>query len=198
MSNIDYIEDYIEDYVMIDSNKSESSINSFIYTLQLEKGKYYVGFTERKDGERFNEHFAGEGSKWTKIYKPIQVLEWRRGTLEDEDRVTLEMMEKYGWWNVRGLRSCKDPEWCNVIMETPPNELVKKPDASMFTKVTGFLSYLLSDSSVVTYKPKKSYTTDRHDKHSTASKKLVCYRCGRNTHLADRCYAKTHLNGKHL
>ena len=35
-----------------------------IYILQLEKGKFYVGYTDRKDGERFTEHLK-KGKKLT-------------------------------------------------------------------------------------------------------------------------------------
>lgn len=153
------------------------AVSSYIYILQLEKGKYYVGYTERKDGERFNEHFSGKGSAWTKLYKPVQVTEWRPGTLADENHVTLETMDKFGWWNVRGGK------WCSVNMETPPTELFKSATVTTFTKMVGLLSYMLNDK-----KPT----------FMGAEKKLVCYRCGRNTHFANTCYAKTHLNGKRL
>jgi len=31
-----------------------------------------------------------------------------------------------------------------------------------------------------------------------ATKKIVCYRCGRNTHKSPSCYAKTHVAGHYL
>ena len=89
-----------------------------IYILKLEKRKWYVGYTSRKDGERFNEeHFVGKGSKWTKLYKPICVAEYRQGELKDENKITLELMKKYGWVNVRG------GSWCKIEMSRPPREL---------------------------------------------------------------------------
>ena len=89
-----------------------------IYILLLEKDKYYVGYTARRDGERFQEHFGGKGAKWTQRYKPIIVLEWREGTEQDENEVTLELMKKYGWTNVRGGK------WCQVEMTKPPKRLL--------------------------------------------------------------------------
>ena len=162
----------IEGYIM---DKS-----SYIYILQLEKDKYYVGFTERKDGDRFIEHFSGKGSSWTKLYKPIQVIEWRVGTLEDEDSVTLEMMNKYGWWNVRGGK------WCKVVMEKPPEAIYKATTPSVFTLATSFINYMFSNVKSNPKQQKKKITT------------LLCYRCGRNSHLANKCYAKTHLSGHTL
>lgn len=38
-----------------------------IYLLLLENNKWYVGYTERKNGERFLEHFKIEGAKWGMI-----------------------------------------------------------------------------------------------------------------------------------
>ena len=45
----------------------------FIYTLQLEKGKYYVGKTNNPQF-RLESHFNSNGSEWTKLYKPLKVL----------------------------------------------------------------------------------------------------------------------------
>jgi len=45
----------------------------FIYILQLEKGKYYIGKTNNPQF-RLETHFNSNGSEWTKIYKPLKVL----------------------------------------------------------------------------------------------------------------------------
>lgn len=92
-----------------------------IYTLSLENDKHYVGFTEREGGERISEHFGGKGSEWTKIHKPVQVTSFVKGTLEDEKRVTLEHMQKYGWDNVRG------GPYCHIEMNKAPVALAKQP-----------------------------------------------------------------------
>ena len=98
-------------------NIYEKTKKEMIYILQLEHNKYYVGWTQRSDGERFDEHFDGNGSAWTKKYKPIQVLKWINGTKQDEDNITLELMKEVGWYNVRGGK------WCKVCMTEPPEEL---------------------------------------------------------------------------
>jgi predicted GIY-YIG superfamily endonuclease len=89
-----------------------------IYVLLLEQNKWYVGYTDRENGNRFPEHFNNNGSKWTQLYKPLKVVEWRQGTLIDENNVTLEYMKKYGWQNVRGGR------YCNIKMKNPPKKLL--------------------------------------------------------------------------
>lgn len=45
----------------------------FIYILELEQGKYYVGKTHHPQ-MRLDHHFQSQGSAWTKKYKPIRVL----------------------------------------------------------------------------------------------------------------------------
>ena len=74
----------------------------FIYVLELHNGKYYIGKTNNPQF-RLNRHFNYFGSEWTKIYKPINVLELRPNCDDyDEDKITLQYMDKYGIDNVRG------------------------------------------------------------------------------------------------
>jgi len=84
----------------------------YVYILELENNKYYVGYTENFDS-RMISHFGGNGSKWTKLHKPITVMEVSRGSKNDEDRKTIEMMVRYGYENVRGGRYCK----CEMLKE---------------------------------------------------------------------------------
>lgn len=94
-----------------------------IYVLLLEHEKWYIGYTERENGERFLEHFKIEGAKypgakWTQLHNPLQVMEFRKGTKDDENELTITYMKKYGWWNVRG------GIYCQVEMTTPPKCLI--------------------------------------------------------------------------
>ena len=84
----------------------------YVYILELENDKYYVGYTENFDS-RMISHFGGNGSKWTKLHKPITILEVSRGGKNDEDKKTIDMMIKYGYQNVRGGRYCK----CEMLKE---------------------------------------------------------------------------------
>ncbi|ARF11227.1 hypothetical protein Klosneuvirus_1_84 [Klosneuvirus KNV1] len=147
-----------------------------IYVLLLEKDKWYVGYTDRMDGERFTEHFTGNGSKWTQIYKPVEVMEWRDGTLEDENKVTLEYMQKYGWWNVRG------GSYCNVEMSKPPKQISPElPKPIKQAKVTS----------------KKKTRINKSSKQTTVTI-ATCYRCGREGHYVDACYATSDINSNEL
>ena len=74
----------------------------FIYALQLEKGKFYIGKTNNPQF-RLENHFNSNGSEWTKIYKPLRVLEVKPNCDDyDEDKITRQYMDKYGINNVRG------------------------------------------------------------------------------------------------
>ena len=79
-----------------------------IYVLQLENGKYYVGKTSKNICERYQEHLKGEGSAWTRKYRPVCVLEeFNNITDFDEDKITKMYMSEYGIENVRGGAYCR-------------------------------------------------------------------------------------------
>ena len=74
----------------------------YIYILQLEKGKFYVGKTINPSF-RIDSHFNSNGSAWTKLYKPIKMIELIPNCDDyDEDKYTRMFMDKYGIDNVRG------------------------------------------------------------------------------------------------
>ena len=77
-----------------------------IYILKCENDKYYVGRTTNKEC-RIIQHFTSNGSKWTKKYKPIEIINEYNGDEFDEEKYTLITMEKYGIENVRGGSYCK-------------------------------------------------------------------------------------------
>jgi predicted GIY-YIG superfamily endonuclease len=75
---------------------------SRFYVLKLESGKYYVGKTHNLE-LRFQEHKSGNGSEWTKKYKPISIMEsYNHHSTFEEDVLTKQYMMKYGIDNVRG------------------------------------------------------------------------------------------------
>lgn len=73
-----------------------------IYILKLTNNKYYVGKTNDLE-RRKQEHLNGTASTWTKKYKPIGIEKIiPNASSFDEDKYTLEYMDKYGVENVRG------------------------------------------------------------------------------------------------
>jgi hypothetical protein len=136
-----------------------------LYVLLLEQEKVYVGYSGRKVGERFLEHFNANGSKWTMLFRPLQVLSYQDGGPEAENKLTLDMMEKYGWWNVRG------GSWCNVDMKSCPPALLERQQL----------------------RPPRQLRCSKNQEISKSAGK--CNRCGRENHYATQCYAKTNIEG---
>ncbi len=92
----------------------------YIYILQLEQGKYYIGKTLNPEF-RIEQHFQCGGTIWTKKYKPVKVLEIIPDCDDyDEDKYTRRYMDKYGIDNVRG------GSFCEVILDEPTIQLLEK------------------------------------------------------------------------
>ena len=88
--------------------KNEGNHSWYVYILYLEDEKWYVGLTHDVD-RRFQEHCDGRGAEWTRIHKPIEIVNrWqtsvhKRAEGEDiENKTTVEMMKVFGRQNVRG------------------------------------------------------------------------------------------------
>lgn len=140
-----------------------------VYVLKCMASKYYVGYTEKAVESRIKEHYNGEGSEWTRIYKPIETVDSFHGDLFDEDSTTKRYMSKYGIENVRGGSYCQItiPSDKLKVLET---ELRSGNNKCFMCGNTGHYS-------------------------NKCHKKILCARCGRNTHIEEKCYAKTHLDG---
>eukprot|EP01050_Picozoa_sp_SAG11_P002869 SAG11_NODE_151_length_14583_cov_21.306200_3_plen_103_part_00 len=94
-------------------------IEPLVYCLKLENDKYYVGITYNLN-LRYAQHEAGEGARWTRRHKPIEVIEvFMHGSEELENAKTKEYMLKYGWENLRG------GYWCKVDYKSPPAMLTE-------------------------------------------------------------------------
>ena len=82
----------------------------WLYVLEQEQGKYYVGITSKTPEARFKEHVNGQyGAEWTKIYKPIKIIQTVdlgvttiEKTEDYENKVTRKYIKDYGLNNVRG------------------------------------------------------------------------------------------------
>ena len=93
-----------------------------IYVLKLESGKYYIG-KSNDIPKRFEQHLNGIGSSWTKKYKPLKIEKIINNTSPfDEDKITKELMNKYGIDNVRG-GSYSNIELTDFQLETIKTEI---------------------------------------------------------------------------
>jgi ribosomal protein L37E len=170
-----------------------------IYVLLLEQSKIYVGFSDRPVGERFLEHFNHFGSKWTAIYRPLQVLRVLEGGRKEENEMTLKMMDIYGWWNVRG------GSWCQVEMDSCPPALMEFQRLNIPTELTQGKLHACKRCGRDSHSIQQCYakTTvsgkiiDDSESESSDSSE-TCFRCGRTSHWANDCYAKTDVQGNPL
>ena len=142
-----------------------------IYVLELEDGNVYVGKTNRGKA-RLEQHIKGRGAEWTKLHKPKRVMAYYQGAKDsDEQKVTNQMIRKYGAKKVRGGSITK--------------RKMTKSEIDKLNKDLGF-----KQTKKPTTTKKKSATTT---KKSTT---YTCSRCGRQGHNKTQCYAKTKSTGK--
>ncbi len=162
------------------SNESKSN-NINIYILELTNNKFYVGKTTNPTF-RLEQHFNTNlrlGSAWTRKYKPIRILEIITNCDDyDEDKYTLKYIKKYGVDNVRGGSFCQielDEDTINTI------------------------NRMINGSTDKCYKCGGNHFVNNCTNNSTNnSNKITCFRCQREGHDADDCYAKTDKNGEEL
>ena len=95
-----------------------AGIQGHVYTLLLESGNYYVGWSSAVE-YRIAQHFCGASSTWTMQHKPLQVLACVAGDTRLEDIVTISLMSQFGWERVRGGR------WCQLALEGPPDAVMR-------------------------------------------------------------------------
>lgn len=142
-----------------------------IYVLELQGKKYYVGKTNHTF-RRFSQHKTGSGAKWTQKHKVKDLFAFHKDMKDsDENKITIQMMKKYGVRNVRG------GSWTKVNMtEAEIKRLENKINA----------------------RGRRRRTTQTSQIKARASKKKLCTRCGRTSHTVEKCYARFHSNGKSL
>lgn len=192
-----------------------------VYILLCEQNRYYVGKTERPLRDRVTEHFNRYGSEWTKMYRPIAVIETKPNADEfDEDKYTKMYMKKYGIDKVRGgtYTQIELPEYQVMALE---KELCSANDTCFRCHRFGHYAAncyarTMVDGSPIDDEPEEIYNYNNNRVHfipkllnaalaiaeqlvvKETPKKHSCFRCGRAGHHANSCYASAHINGKRL
>jgi cellular nucleic acid-binding protein len=167
----------------------------FLYVLQLEDGKYYVGKTTDIK-RRVEEHHKGKGSEWTKLHKPVKVLETRKVKDEhDENNTTKDLMKKYGVDNVRG-GSYSQVSLPSAYTKTIESEIRGNTNACFKCGGKGHYAKDCEDDDDNDEDEEDDVDDDSDEEEQVVSN--ACYRCGREGHYANNCYAYTNEDGKYL
>ena len=185
-----------------------------IYILELKNNKYYIGKSNNVE-KRFKDHMNGTGSTWTKLHKPIKILkEIPNCNNFDEDKYTKEYMSKYGINNVRGGTYTQIKLDNNTIkllekeMRGSNNSCFKCGSKSHFAKDCNANANYESESEEEVYVWCCEYCNEEFEdenkciKHENICNKKKspksCFKCGRNSHFANNCYAKTNIHNKKI
>jgi hypothetical protein len=132
--------------------------------------------------KRIAEHKRGIGCKWTNTY-PMLKLEKTilNASPYDEDRYVKEYMDIYGMDNVRG-GTYSAMELTADQVQTIQREKNGAQDECLNCGKAGHFA----NTCRVVNRAKKQ------------TKKIVCYRCGRSSHIDPNCYARTDVDDNKL
>jgi hypothetical protein len=164
----------------------------YIYALGLENGKYYIGKT-KKPFFRLKDHFNIRGSKWTKLHKPIKLLQLIPNCDNyDEDKYTLIYMDRYGIDNVRG------GSFTTIKLNDSTKDHLMKMSNSINNRCfkcgkSGHFSKDCKEFEYVIIPHDEIYKETMYNKNI-----IYCYRCGRKDHFSTSCRSKKHINGYDL
>lgn len=145
----------------------------YIYVLECAEFKFYVGKTSSPN-YRIEDHFTNGGSAWTRKYKPTRIDALIPNCSDfDEDKYVKEYMNLYGIENVRG------GAYSQIELDEMQLTALKRELASS----TNLCFICQSAEHFADYCPQKI---------------PFCYKCKRNNHETEDCFATTTIDGAPL
>uniref|UniRef100_A0A6C0H8M4 GIY-YIG domain-containing protein n=1 Tax=viral metagenome TaxID=1070528 RepID=A0A6C0H8M4_9ZZZZ len=181
----------------------------YIYILQLENNKYYIGKT--LNPEFILDTLSKDDSKdseWIQMNKPIRLHELIPKCEDyDEDLYTKIYMNKYGIDNVRGGQYkqiiLNDATIKHLKHITNNNNKLYSDSCSSYN----FTQNKIHKTNFACNRCYKRRHTDRNfiynnnniideqiDTNKQNNNKIICIRCNRKGHTEINCYAKTNIN----
>jgi len=165
----------------------------YIYILQLEQGKYYIGKTSNPQF-RIESHFNFNGSAWTNKYKPIKLIKLIPNCDDyDEDKYTRFYMDKYGFQNVRGGSYVKIKLDTTTIAHLQQMSNGTNNKCFIFSKEGHFVKDCEENECWET-----ESDDSEQDEEENESDEYCCFRCGRGGHFVSSCYASRDIEGNYL
>lgn len=150
-----------------------------VYALECQANKYYICKTNDLLC-RIQDHIQDNGSEWTRLYPPINLVEVKEKADEfDEDKLTIQYMKKFGINHVRGGSfSSVDRSPSDI---TTLNKMIRSANNTCFN--CGQADHFINDCPI-----KNQSTTRSRQTQKQSTTKVVCYNCGKSGHYASSCY----------
>lgn len=151
----------------------------FVYHIDLEHGKHYVGSTRQLEA-REAQHADGSGSAWTRAHPPVaplavvEVVHTKSEATRKETAVAKFLMGEYGIGNVRGGAFC--------TMELSPWQVAVLQIELAHDRGECF----------------RCGSTDHYAGECVGALVERCFRCGGEGHWQSECKATAHVNGTSL